>query len=114
MPDVIMGYAKFARYPIIADTALMKSLGITQNTWTIKNISLFHQVLGFRGIFSVIFIGVVSFEAAAEIYNEKTHYLTQLNPERLEEAFFLYKILPFVTKFETWPRDTHGRVCIEH
>ena len=66
-----------------------------------------------RNLENTIFIGVVSFEAAAEIYNEKTQFSTQLNPERLEEAFFLYKILPFVTKFETWPRDTHGRVCIE-
>ena len=66
-----------------------------------------------RNLETTIFIGVVSFEAAAEIYNEKTHFSTQLNPGRLEEAFFLYKILPFVTKFETWPRDTHGRVCIE-
>ena len=54
-----------------------------------------------RNLETTIFIGVVSFEAAAEIYNEKTHCSTQLNPERLEEAFFLYKILPFVTK--------HGR-----
>ena len=60
----------------------------------------------------IILIGVVSFEAVAELFNEK-HEPAELNPERLEEAFFLFKILPYVSKFEKWPRDKHGRVRIE-
>ena len=54
---------------------------------------------------STLFIGAVSFEKMAEIYNEKS-FTPELNPERLEEAFFLFKILPFVAKFNPWPRDS--------
>lgn len=65
-----------------------------------------------REMVSTIFIGAVPFEKMAEIYNEKP-FSPQLNPERLEEAFFLFKILPFIAKFHPWPRDSNGRVRIE-
>ena len=62
-----------------------------------------------------IFIGVVSFEAASEIYNNTVPIGNHnpLNTERLEEGFFLYKILHFVHEFYRWPRDDHSRVDIE-
>ena len=58
-------------------------------------------------------IGVVSFQSCAEIYNNLTPSSQSLNDERLEEAWYLYHILHFITKFEIWPRDIEARLDME-
>lgn len=65
-----------------------------------------------KNIDAQIFIGVVSFEAAADIYNNTVEG-ANLNYERLQEGFFIYKILHYLHHFNSWPRDNHGRINIE-
>ena len=61
-----------------------------------------------------ISIGVVSFDSSAEIYNNTvTTNNNDLNAERLQQAWFLYKILRFVKYFPEWPRDANSRVDME-
>ena len=61
-----------------------------------------------------ISIGVVSFDSSAEIYNNTvTTNNNDLNAERLQQAWFLYKILRFVKYFPQWPRDANSRVDME-
>jgi len=60
-----------------------------------------------------ISIGSVSFEAAAEIYNNLHNPFQLLNPQRLEDAWFVYKILFFESSFSVWPRNVKKELDIE-
>jgi len=60
-----------------------------------------------------ISIGSVSFEAAAEIYNNLHNPFQLLNPQRLEDAWFVYKILFFESSFSEWPRNVKKELDIE-
>ena len=60
-----------------------------------------------------ISIGNVSFEAAAEVYNNLHNPFTKLNPNRLEDSWFIYKILFFQTSFSEWPRNIKGELDVE-
>ena len=54
---------------------------------------------------SIICIGGVSFEKASEIYSSNLEKETvQVNPDRLESAWFIFRVLEFVTVFKVWPR----------
>ena len=60
-----------------------------------------------------ISIGVVSFQASAEIYNNTVDSQYPLNHERLEEGYFVFKILSYVRIFRPWPRDKNSRLNVE-
>ena len=38
---------------------------------------------------------------------------SSMNDERLKEAWFMYRILPFIRTFEAWPRNKDSHVNIE-
>ena len=60
-----------------------------------------------------ISIGVVSFESAAEIYNNIWPSQKPLHKRRLEDAWFIHKILKHVTKFAPWPRNKNSELDVE-
>ena len=57
----------------------------------------------------IICIGGVSFEKTAEIYNASQNDDTRLNPDRLEAAWFIMRILEYVTTFKPWPRKDKSK-----
>ena len=59
-----------------------------------------------RNVDSIICIGGVSFEKSTEIFmnNFDENDEVSINPDRLEAAWFIYRILEFVTVFKEWPR----------
>ena len=61
-----------------------------------------------------IMIGVVSFESAAEIYNNtKFTNGSPLNSDRLEAAWFLYKVTRLKSSFINWPRKASSEFDLE-
>jgi len=59
-------------------------------------------------------IGVVSFESATEIYNIIFPSLKPMHKRRLEDGWFVYKILNFKTEFNPWPRNKNSELDIEN
>ena len=58
-------------------------------------------------------IGVVSFESAAEIYNNMWSNPHPLHKRRLEDAWFVFKIMKYVRQFNPWPRNAQKELDIE-
>ena len=52
----------------------------------------------------MICVGNISFEKGAEIYDCNALNSFTLNPDRLETAWFIYRILAFIKIFPSWPR----------
>ena len=57
-----------------------------------------------RMVDNMICIGGVSFEKAADIVFESGNLSERINPDRLDTAWFLYRIVEFNKEFKTWPR----------
>ena len=60
-------------------------------------------------------IGVVSFESAAEIYNNNNMWSNPhpLHKSRFEDAWFVFKIMKYVRQFNPWPRNAQNELDIE-
>lgn len=58
---------------------------------------------------NMICIGGISFEKAADIICATNGISDDLNPDRLEAAWFLYRILEFVKYFQNWPRKSPSK-----
>ena len=72
------------------------------------NVLLFNSATGFAKtllilINNMICIGGISFEKAAQIYDNSISSSNTLNPDRLETAWFVFPILDFVESFPSWP-----------
>ena len=59
---------------------------------------------------SMICVGGTSFERATNVYNHNTEGCrAPLNDERLEAAWFVYRILQYVNVFPIWPRKPKSK-----
>ena len=60
-----------------------------------------------------ISIGVVSFQSAAEIYNNIWPGDCLLSKQCLENAWFVFKIIKYVRCFDPWPRNAQKELDVE-
>ena len=60
-----------------------------------------------RYVDKMICIGAVNFEKIAEIY--KSLHSVEVNADRIETCWFLYRILHHITIFEEWPRKNKNK-----
>ena len=59
----------------------------------------------------MICIGAMTFEKLAEFY--KSLHSVDINPDRIETSWFLYRILHHVNVFEQWPRKKSKELDVE-
>ena len=59
----------------------------------------------------MICIGAMTFEKLAEYYNSL--HLVEINPDRIETSWFIYRIIQHVRVFEMWPRKNSKEMDVE-
>ncbi|XP_066926846.1 uncharacterized protein [Clytia hemisphaerica] len=82
----------------------MRKLNVDRDYIMFNNVSAYSKRL-MKYIDNMITIGAVSFEKLSEIV-EGNWESNKINPDRIEEAWFIYRILEFMNVFPEWPRHT--------
>ena len=70
------------------------------------NSSAAYTIALMKMVDNMICIGGVSFEKAADIVFESGNLSERINPDRLETAWFIYRIVEFNKDFKSWPRKS--------
>lgn len=56
---------------------------------------------------SMVTIGSVTFEKIAAVYEDMCN--VEVNPDRLENGWYIYRITRIITNFPKWPRKEQSR-----
>lgn len=59
----------------------------------------------------LICIGAMTFEKLAELY--KSLHSVEINPDRIESSWFIYRVLHHVRVFQRWPRKISKEIDVE-
>uniref|UniRef100_A0A7M5XKB2 Uncharacterized protein n=1 Tax=Clytia hemisphaerica TaxID=252671 RepID=A0A7M5XKB2_9CNID len=94
-------------YGFIDEKSGMRKLNVDRDYIMFNNVTAYSKRL-MKYIDNMITIGAVSFEKLSEIV-EGNWESNKINPDRIEEAWFIYRILEFMNVFPEWPRHTSSK-----